>query len=101
MALDIFAPEHLRLSTSPESGFVRTLTVQRPYDDKIVSLRAKTLREEGPGVGAEQTVLEDADSWAGALQERFGIDPDALGPERLERLWEKVDAQHRAYVGEQ
>lgn len=32
VALDIFAPEHLRLATSPDSGFVRTLTVQQPHD---------------------------------------------------------------------
>jgi N-hydroxyarylamine O-acetyltransferase len=101
VALDIFAPEHLRLSTSPESGFVRTLTVQQPYDDRIVSLRARTLREEGPGASEEQTVLDDADSWASALYERFGIDPDVLGPERLERLWQKVDAQHQAHLAEQ
>jgi N-hydroxyarylamine O-acetyltransferase len=98
VALDIFAPEHLRLSTSPESGFVRTLTVQQPHDDRVVSLRARTLREEGPGAADDQTVLDDADSWASALRERFGIDPDALGPERLARLWEKVDAQHEAFL---
>jgi N-hydroxyarylamine O-acetyltransferase len=100
VALDIFAPEHLRLSTSPDSGFVRTLTVQQPYEDRVVSLRARTLREEGPGAGDEDEVLDDADSWASALQERFGIDPDVLGAERLARLWEKVDAQHEAYLAE-
>jgi hypothetical protein len=27
---------------------------------------------------------------------RFGIDPDALGPDRLGRLWANATEQHRA-----
>jgi N-hydroxyarylamine O-acetyltransferase len=100
VTLDIFAPEHLRLATSPESGFVRTLTVQQPHDDHIVTLRARTLREEGPGASDDEIVLDDADSFASALQERFGIDPDVLGSERLTRLWEKADAQHHDHLAE-
>ena len=98
VALDVFAPEHLRLSTSPDSGFVRTLTVQQPHEDRIVSLRARTLREEGPGASAGRIVVDDIDAWTTALQERFGIDPDVLGPQRLARLWRQADAQHREHL---
>ncbi len=73
--LDVFVPHHERLSTSPDSGFVRTLTVQKPYDDRLESLRARTLRIQGPGRD-ERAVLDDADSWAAVLDERFGIDLD-------------------------
>lgn len=95
--LDVFVPHHERLSTSPNSGFVRTLTVQKPYDDRLESLRARTLRIQGPGRD-ERAVVDDADSWAAVLDERFGIDLDVLGSERLARLWAKVDAQHAAHL---
>ena len=98
VGLDAFAPHHVRMSTSPESGFVRTLTVQQPYDDRIVSLRARTLREQGPGADDGAEILADAVSLGEALRERFGIDPDALGPERLDRLWARAEAQHRVHL---
>jgi N-hydroxyarylamine O-acetyltransferase len=91
-----FAPHHERLSTSPESGFVRTLMVQRPAADRIVSLRARTRFVDGPGL-REREVVGDVDAFAGALEE-FGIDLDALGPERLERLWARAVAQHEAHA---
>ena len=90
-----FAPHHERLSTSPESGFVRTLMVQRPAADRIVSLRARTRFVDGPGL-REREVVGDVDAFAGAL-EGFGIELDALGPERLERLWARAVAQHEAH----
>ena len=59
------ALHHLRRPTSPDSGYVRTLTVQRPYDDRSESLRARTFRTQGPG-GDEREVLADAGAWATA-----------------------------------
>lgn len=96
VGLDAFAPHHRRLSTSPESGFVRRLVVQQAYDDRIVTLRARTLSETGPAATASPTVLADVDALAGVLDERFGIDPAALGSERLGRLWAQASAQHEA-----
>ena len=82
VGLDAFAPHHVRMSTSPESGFVRTFTVQQPYDDRIVSLRGRTLREQGPGADDDVEILADADALGDALRARFGIDPDARGAPR-------------------
>lgn len=98
VGLDAFAPHHVRMSTSPESGFVRTFTVQQPYDDRIVSLRARTLREQGPGADDDVEILADADALGDALRARFGIDPDALGPARLDRLWARAEVQHRVHL---
>jgi N-hydroxyarylamine O-acetyltransferase len=92
-----FAPYHEHQSTSPDSRFVQTLLVQQPFDDRIVALRAHTLSVDGPDV-RERQVLESQDALAGALQERFGIDPDALGPERLGRLWARAEQQHAAHL---
>ena len=91
-----FAPHHERLSTSPESGFVQTLIVQQPFDDRIVTLRARTYFVDGPG-GRERRVLDDADAFADVLREPFGIDPDVLGAERMGRLWAQAVAQHEVH----
>ena len=98
--LEAFQPHHHRLATSPESKFVQTLVVQRVHPDRIVTLRSRTLRADGPGV-SERRVLDDRDDLATVLGEVFRIDPAALGPERLDRLWERVVAQHRAWEAEQ
>jgi hypothetical protein len=76
---------------------VQTLVVQRPYDDRIVTLRARTLSVDGPG-RREREVLPDADAFAAALRDPMGIDPATLGPERVARLWELACAQHKAFI---
>jgi N-hydroxyarylamine O-acetyltransferase len=91
-----FQPHHERLSTSPDSSFVRTLVVQKPLADRIVTLRARTLSTDGPHLRA-RSVLPDRDAFAAALRDRFGIDPDALGRRRLDRLWTQACVQHVAH----
>jgi N-hydroxyarylamine O-acetyltransferase len=92
-ALEDFQPHHRRLSTSPESSFVQTLVVQRPFEDRIVTLRARTLFCDGPH-HRERCVLDDIAAFARALRETFGIDPSGLGSERMARLWKQAGAQH-------
>lgn len=93
--LESFQTHHRRLSTSAESGFVQTLVVQRSFDDRIVTLRARTLFVDAPG-RRERSVLDDRLAFAQALQDHFGIDPQAFGEERLARLWTKAIQQHDA-----
>jgi N-hydroxyarylamine O-acetyltransferase len=95
-ALADFAAHHERLSTAPDSGFVRTLLVQQPFADRIVTLRARTRFVDGPSV-RERRVLANADELAAVLEGDFGIDPAALGPGRLGRLWAYAVAQHDAH----
>jgi N-hydroxyarylamine O-acetyltransferase len=90
-----FQPHHERTSTAPDSPFVQTLLVQQPYDDRIVSLRSRTLFADGPGL-RERELLPDRDALATALSDRFGIDPAVLGPERVSRLWARAEQQHAA-----
>jgi len=92
-----FDEPHERLSTSPESAFVRTLVVQQPRADRIVTLRARTFSVVGPGV-KEKRVTEDVDDFARVLDEQFGIDPAALGDARLTHLWSRVCEQHEAWL---
>ena len=97
-AIADFEPHHQRLATSPDSSFVKTLIVQQPHDDRIVTLRARTLSEDGPAL-SEQTVLPDRDAFAGTLAEQFGIEVDLLGRERVERLWSNAVRQHEEFEG--
>jgi N-hydroxyarylamine O-acetyltransferase len=96
--LSSFAPHHERIAMAPDSHFVQTLVVQRPFDDHIVTLRARTLSRKGPGRD-ERTVLSDEDALAATLRDVFAIDPEALGAGRLARLWRQACAQHEAFVG--
>jgi N-hydroxyarylamine O-acetyltransferase len=94
-----FAAHHERQSTAPESSFVKTLVVQRPHADRIVTLRARTLHVDGPGVRARD-VLPDAAAFAAALEREFGIDAGALGGARMARLWAQACAQHDAWLAQ-
>lgn len=89
-----FEAHHRRLATDPASSFVQTLVVQRPYEDRIVTLRARTLSSAGPSHDSER-VLRDRDELAAVLLETFGI---AVGGARLDRLWTKACAQHAAFL---
>lgn len=88
--LEAFQPHHERLSTDPESSFVQTLIVERVQEDRITTLRARTLTTRGPTVG-EKDVLPDADAFARTLREVYGIDPDVLD---VDRLWAAAEQQH-------
>jgi N-hydroxyarylamine O-acetyltransferase len=88
-----FEPHHRRLSTDPESSFVRTLVVQRPCPDRIVSLRARTLTEVGPDVDSLR-VLADAREFTEVLA-GFGL---RLDDARLRRLWAAAREQHESFL---
>ena len=88
-----FEPHHRRLSSDPESPFVRTLVVQRPLDDRIITLRARTLSEVGPSVNTKRVVSRE--EFGTVLTDVFGV---VLSGPRLERLWERAEAQHEAFM---
>jgi N-hydroxyarylamine O-acetyltransferase len=87
-----FEPHHRRLSTDPASSFVQTLVVEKPYDDRIVTLRSRTLSVRGPDVNTKR-VLE-REELGGVLRDEFGLVLDAG---RLQRLWTLAAAQHEAF----
>jgi N-hydroxyarylamine O-acetyltransferase len=89
-----FEVHHRRLATDPASSFMQTLVVQQPRDDRIVTLRARTLSSVGPAVD-DKRVVGDRDELAAVLADVFGI--TAGGP-RLDRLWAQAAAQHEAFL---
>ncbi len=92
--LRAFSPHHKRLSRHPDSPFRRALVVQRPLEDRVLTLRARTLSARGPE-GEERRVLADADDLAATLRREFSI---TLAGPRLTRLWSRVAAQHEAWA---
>lgn len=86
-----FAPHHRRLATDPESSFVRTLVVQRPTDDRILTLRSRTYSEKGPDVDSKHVV--EREEFESLLRD-LGLTVDAG---RAERLWALAAAQHEAF----
>jgi N-hydroxyarylamine O-acetyltransferase len=91
------AAAHERLSTSPESGFVRTTTFQRRRAGGLDVLRARTLsRVEG---GATRTrLLADEGEWFGALADVFDLPLADVDAAERQALWERVCAQHDAWA---
>jgi N-hydroxyarylamine O-acetyltransferase len=94
------AAAHERLSTSPESRFVRTVTFQRRHSRGVDVLRAHTLSRIERDT-THTTLLADEGEWFAALADVFGLDlTDVDAPERR-ALWERVRAQHDVWAAPQ
>jgi N-hydroxyarylamine O-acetyltransferase len=89
---DAFAPHHRRLATDRASSFVQTLVVSKPYDDRIVTLRSRTLSFRGPEIDSKRVV--ERDEFGDVLRDEFGI---ALDAGWLQRLWTLAAAQHEVF----
>ncbi len=95
---DIFAARHVTLSTSPESRFVRVLTVQRRDATGVDVLRGRLLQRIG--ANPSTTVLETRGDLAGALSGIFGLDPGSIDGGRLDTLWERIGRAHEAWLAQ-
>ena len=99
VSIDYFAEHHVRLSTSPDSGFVKTLTAQRRLADHVEILRARTLTrldETGP----VREILE-RDDWFAAVIHRFGLNLDDVSPSARDALWDRVEVMHDDWMAGQ
>ncbi len=90
-----FVARHAWLSTSPDSGFVKFLTMQRRDADGVDVLRGLTLQRVGKSP-TSATVATRADL-VDVLHDVFGVDVDLIGRARLDVLWEDVYASHVAW----
>ncbi|WP_051392819.1 arylamine N-acetyltransferase family protein [Glycomyces arizonensis] len=98
-SVEEFAPKCRELSTSPDSPFVKTLTVQRPGSAATTVLRARTLTVFDPTLpeGKSVHLVEDHGEFAELLGGRFGL---ALSEEDMEVLWERACEQHERRLAE-
>ncbi|MGW5401867.1 arylamine N-acetyltransferase family protein [Streptomyces sp. NPDC003952] len=93
-----FEAEHLRLSTSGDSGFVRTFAALRRDADGIDALRGRVLSRIDPARGNTERVLDGPEEFFAALEGLFGRALDDLTPTDRTALWTRVDRAHASWA---
>ncbi|MEV0838866.1 arylamine N-acetyltransferase [Actinocatenispora sera] len=93
---DDFAAVHEWFATSPESGFVRTLTVQRRDAAGTDVLRGCVLRRTD-ATGETSHEIDTAEEWYATMTGLFGLDLGDLDAATRERLWTKTRTAHLAW----
>jgi arylamine N-acetyltransferase len=91
--VDAFAERHAWLATSPESGFVKLLVVQKRTASAAVGLRG-LVHTVTSASDIATTVVDDRTSWLDLLADEFGIVPRDPDP-----LWERVARAHEGWTG--
>jgi N-hydroxyarylamine O-acetyltransferase len=93
--IDAFAERHAWLSTSPDSGFVKLLTVQRRDATGVDILRGLSLRRIGDG--ARASTLTTTAELTDALGDLFALDVGKFDNEARDALWQRVHEAHEAW----
>jgi N-hydroxyarylamine O-acetyltransferase len=93
--LAAFEATNTNLSTSPASGFVKTLSVQRRSAQAVDILRGLVLSRVGDG--AHERTLASGDELTTALRDVFGFDLDEFADGVLDALWGRTHAAHLAW----
>ena len=91
-----FDAQHRRLSTSPDSGFVRVGMAQCRDASGVDVVRGLTVLRVGITTSASEPITNRA-NWFDALRELCGLHFDATPPETLDRLWQRTVANHRSW----
>ncbi|WP_436492528.1 arylamine N-acetyltransferase family protein [Actinokineospora sp. HUAS TT18] len=92
-----FTAEHERLSTSPESGFVRVVTASRRDADSVTELRGRVLKHTDKS-GAVKTEIDTRADYFQLLADTFRLPLPDVTAERRDALWTRVTADHEAYL---
>jgi arylamine N-acetyltransferase len=93
--MDAFAAKHQWLSTAPESGFVRVLTVQRREATGVDVLRGCVLQRIGEGQ-YQRDLASRADLDA-ALGDIFHIDLAELDAVAVTTMWDRMQREHERW----
>lgn len=93
-----FEAEHVRLSTSEDSGFVRTFAALRRDADGIDALRGRVLSRIDPVKGTTERVLGGPEEFYAALEGVFGRELDDLTPTDRTALWTRVSRAHESWA---
>jgi len=88
-----FLARHEHLSTLPESGFVRTSSVQRRHAAGVDSPSGCVLRHGD----APSTTLDTQGAWFGALREVFDLPLADVGADERDVLWRRVRDAHETW----
>ncbi|WP_327254286.1 arylamine N-acetyltransferase family protein [Streptomyces sp. NBC_01244] len=93
-----FEAEHVRLSTSEDSGFVRTFAALRRDADGIDTLRGRVLSRIDPVHGNTERVLDGPEEFYTVLEGVFGRALDDLTPTDRAALWTRVARAHDSWA---
>lgn len=93
-SLETFAAEHERLST--DSGFARTVTVQRRTASRIEVLRGCVYTETTPD-GVTATEIDDPAAWWDVVISHFGLAYGDVPAAERQALWEHTRAGHEVW----
>jgi N-hydroxyarylamine O-acetyltransferase len=93
--LDAFETRHKHLSTSPESGFVRTVSVQRRLPHGVSILRALTFTARDSN-GTTTRIVTDRNEWFALIADELLVDLDTVDESARDRLWASACAAHAA-----
>lgn len=91
-----FRAQHERLSTSPDSGFVRVPMAELRDATGVDVIRGVVLARIGRGAFTAEPITRQA-AWFEVLADVFGLRFDARTAPWRDRLWATVLAAHRAY----
>ncbi|MFJ3234693.1 arylamine N-acetyltransferase [Streptomyces sp. NPDC086787] len=94
--LSSFAAEHHRLSSSPESGFVRVLQVQLRDAKGVDMLRGCVLRRID-AEGTHERIIDAAAEWYAVLTDVFHLNLGDVDASARARLWHRVRTEHREW----
>lgn len=93
-----FAEEHRRLSTEPDSQFLRTLSLLRRDAKGIDLLRGRVLSRIDADKGPVERELDGPEEFFDVLAGVFGRELDDLTPADRAELWARVDRAHEAWL---
>lgn len=97
-AIDDFRAMHQALST--ESGFTRTVTVQRKIGSRVEALRGCVLTETTPEA-TRTTEITDRDAWWDVVIGQFGLSYGDVTAHERQVLWRHALADHERWRAEQ
>jgi N-hydroxyarylamine O-acetyltransferase len=92
-----FRARHEYLSTSPESGFVRTCSVQRRDAGGVDMLTGCILGRLGDPA-REPVTLDTSADWFDALRDVFDLPLTDIEADARTALWARVRAAHKAWL---
>ena len=94
--MDAFDDRHVFLSTDPESGFVKTLAVQRRETTRVHILRGLSFSRVGDG--AMQRDIESRDDLFDTLADVFFLDVRSRSQSERDKLWSKLVTSHETWM---
>jgi arylamine N-acetyltransferase len=98
VAMDVFAARHLYNSTSPESGFAKTVTAQRRHATGTTVMRGCVLTRRDGDMVTTRT-CESLHEWLDVLEGEFDLSFDDDVPAgALIALWTSVRTAHEAWA---